>query len=95
MDDYPHRRRGLDCFTSQWGGDEFVILGVEADYLGTEALKTRLRSAFQAEHIEASIGAAMRQPATGLQSAWEMADQQMYMDKGRQSLRKANISAAS
>jgi diguanylate cyclase len=77
------------------GGDEFVILGVEADHLGTEALKNRLRSAFQSENIEASIGAALRQPATGLQCAWEKADLEMYLDKARQSPRKAQISTAS
>lgn len=77
------------------GGDEFVILGVEADYQGTEALKNRLRSAFQSENIEASIGAAIRQPASGLQCAWEKADREMYMDKARQSSRKANFSTVS
>lgn len=63
------------------GGDEFVVLGIEVDESGTQALAERLRIALAAENISASIGAALRQPSEGLIAAWKQADAEMYQQK--------------
>jgi diguanylate cyclase (GGDEF)-like protein len=67
------------------GGDEFAILAVECDAVAAANLLARLRKALAAAGINASIGLAMREPARGLQHAWEEADRAMYVEKGRQS----------
>lgn len=63
------------------GGDEFGILAIECDRTGAEALLERARQALRAASVEASVGLALRDPAHGLQAAWEQADQAMYRDK--------------
>jgi diguanylate cyclase (GGDEF)-like protein len=63
------------------GGDEFVLLAVECDRAGTDAVVNRLRRAFAEAGIRASLGSAMRVPSEGLQRAWEKADQAMYAEK--------------
>jgi diguanylate cyclase len=85
----------IQDIVARLGGDEFAILGVETAYLGAEALKTRLQAALKSENIEASIGIAMRQPASGLQHAWEKADQEMYIEKGHHILPLARASFGS
>lgn len=85
----------LQDVVARLGGDEFAILGVETDHFGAEALKARLQTALKDENIEASVGLAMRQPASGLQDAWEKADQEMYVEKGRPILPLAQVSVSS
>ena len=63
------------------GGDEFAIIGVECDRLGAERLRARIKNALRAQDVRASVGLAMRQPAQGLEHAWEQADVDMYADK--------------
>jgi diguanylate cyclase (GGDEF)-like protein len=63
------------------GGDEFALLAVECDRAGANLLVNRLRAAFEAAGIRASLGCAMRVPSEGLQRAWEEADKAMYADK--------------
>jgi diguanylate cyclase len=63
------------------GGDEFALLAVACDPHGTGIVVSRLREAFADAGIEASIGSARRDPAQGLQQAWEDADSAMYDNK--------------
>ena len=65
------------------GGDEFGILAIECDRTGAEALLERTRLALREAGVPASVGMATRDPASGLQAAWERADQAMYRDKRR------------
>ena len=63
------------------GGDEFAMLAIECDRAGAEALLARTRLALREAGVPASVGMATRDPASGLQAAWERADQAMYADK--------------
>lgn len=63
------------------GGDEFVILAVECDRAGADAIVERLRAALAAANVSASIGMAARAQAGGLEAAEAMADQRMYEEK--------------
>lgn len=72
--------RSLDI-VARLGGDEFGILSIECDHAGREALLKRVRTALADANIQASVGLAMRTPATGLKGAWETADQLMYEEK--------------
>ncbi len=72
--------RSLDI-VARLGGDEFGILGAECDRAGSEALLMRVRTALTAENVKASVGLAVRNPSLGLMSAWETADQMMYVEK--------------
>lgn len=63
------------------GGDEFAMLAIECDRAGAEALLARTRLALREAGVPASVGMAARDPANGLQAAWERADQAMYCDK--------------
>ncbi len=63
------------------GGDEFGILAIECDRTGAEALLERTRLALREAGVAASVGMATRDPVSGLQTAWEHADQAMYCDK--------------
>jgi len=63
------------------GGDEFAILCVECDLPGVRGLIERIRTAFAASGIGASLGVASRDPARGLVHAVEQADQAMYAEK--------------
>lgn len=65
------------------GGDEFGILAIECDHAGAQALLERTRQALQEAGLQASAGMATRDPAHGLQVAWEHADQAMYREKRR------------
>ena len=51
------------------------------DRAGAEALLARTRLALREAGVPASVGMATRDPASGLQAAWERADQAMYADK--------------
>lgn len=63
------------------GGDEFGMIAVECDIAGAHALLARTRQALADNAVEASVGMAVRIPSSGLKSAWESADQQMYEAK--------------
>lgn len=63
------------------GGDEFALLAIECDRAGAEALLVRTRLALREAGVTAAVGMATRDPASGLQAAWECADQAMYRDK--------------
>ena len=63
------------------GGDEFGILSVECDRAGAEALLERVRATLAEANVKASVGLAMRDPAVGLEHAWENVDQRMYEEK--------------
>ena len=71
----------LNDVVARLGGDEFAILAIECDRAGAEALMARTRLALHAADIPAAAGMAPRDPAKGLQAAWECADQTMYRDK--------------
>jgi len=77
------------------GGDEFGILGVECDRAGAEALLVRTRKALADADVKASAGLAMRNPSSGLQSAWESADQRMFEEKRSRQSRAPTPEAAS
>ncbi len=62
------------------GGDEFAILAVEANPAAGELLAYRLREAFAAAGVGASLGFVPRS-GTSLQTTWKLADEAMYDDK--------------
>lgn len=63
------------------GGDEFVILAVECDRAGADAIVARLRAALAQANVSASIGMAARTQVGGLEAAEAMADRRMYEEK--------------
>jgi diguanylate cyclase (GGDEF)-like protein len=63
------------------GGDEFGVVAVQCDLAGAEALAARIREAFAARGVKASLGMAARDPAQGLAAAWDVADARMYEEK--------------
>lgn len=63
------------------GGDEFAILTIETSEAEAESLLTRIQQALQNAQVDASIGFALRLPATGLREAFRLADQHMYAHK--------------
>ena len=63
------------------GGDEFGIVAVECNSEGAEILLARVRQAFAARGVNASIGLSARRPSVGLSAAWEEADKRMYSEK--------------
>ena len=75
-----HAARKNDV-VARLGGDEFGILAIECDRAGAEAMLERTRRALQEADVSAAVGLALRDPAHGLQTAWEQADQAMYRDK--------------
>ena len=66
------------------GGDEFGILAIECDRQGAETLLLRARAALHEAGVPASVGMALRNPASGLQAAWDSADLAMYAVKRQQ-----------
>ncbi|RYY78583.1 MAG: GGDEF domain-containing protein [Moraxellaceae bacterium] len=63
------------------GGDEFAILTIETSEAEAAVLIARIQQALHDNQIEASIGFALRLPATGLTEAMWLADQRMYAHK--------------
>lgn len=64
------------------GGDEFALLAAECDAADVPALVGRVRAAFVAAGIDASIGFGVRRPGGGgLEEAWRTADASMYRSK--------------
>lgn len=74
--------RGSDV-AARVGGDEFTLLAVECDPTASALLLERLRVALEDSGVKASIGVSMRDPARGLQHAWEQADIALYANKRR------------
>lgn len=74
--------RGSDV-AARVGGDEFALLAVECDAAGCALLLDRLRLVLEDSGVKASIGVSIRDPARGLQLAWEQADIAMYANKRR------------
>ncbi|MDH4103394.1 MAG: sensor domain-containing diguanylate cyclase [Thermoleophilia bacterium] len=72
--------RGHDV-AARLGGDEFAVLAVECDEAGGAELAARLADAFGSAEIAASIGLAVRKPASGLPGAVLEADACMYEAK--------------
>ena len=71
------------------GGDEFAVLALEANHGAGESFVARLRAAFGAAGIDASIGVVSRTSA-GLAATWKLADEAMYADKRRRKLIRAS-----
>lgn len=63
------------------GGDEFGVVAVECDSAGADIVLKRIRDAFAARKVRASIGFSMRNPETGISVAWGDADANMYAQK--------------
>lgn len=63
------------------GGDEFGIIFVPAQASELEAIRQRVAATLDAAGVNASIGGAVRRPATGLRGAVAEADQQMFAVK--------------
>ena len=65
------------------GGDEFVLLALECDETGGDALAQRVRDNLTAAGLSAGLGVAARQIDQTLYHAMDQADQRMYADKRR------------
>lgn len=63
------------------GGDEFVIMILEADELAAEDVVRRLEEDFTKNQVQASIGYDVRHPTHGIIHAWNHADRKMYANK--------------
>jgi diguanylate cyclase len=63
------------------GGDEFAVLAVQSDEDGSTALMHRLGRALDEQGVTASLGCAVRRPATGIEGALHVADLLMYEAK--------------
>jgi len=90
--------RGSD-FLARIGGDEFAILLPDADEVACRAVARRVHGAltkhpgFAGYPLAASIGYAAMPPATSIEEAWRMADQDMYQGKARPELRRRPAAA--
>lgn len=73
------------------GGDEFMVLAVETDTGAAQRLHERILSALQAAGVNASVGYAMREPASNLLKAWKEADRQMYAVKAIRRLQRSAL----
>ena len=65
------------------GGDEFAVLALNCEEPQLEVLVTRLRKAFAAEGVPASIGGASRREDAGMAEAWSEADDLMFAEKSK------------
>jgi diguanylate cyclase (GGDEF)-like protein len=63
------------------GGDEFAALLPDVEAVAVAELVARLQSGLRVARIRASVGAATRRAAEGVQTAWQAADAAMYADK--------------
>jgi diguanylate cyclase (GGDEF)-like protein len=63
------------------GGDEFAVLAVECDEQNAQFLMHRLRQAFLAHNVHASLGLAICSPADTFEAVWNAADMAMYEEK--------------
>lgn len=72
--------RPLDV-VARLGGDEFGILCVGCDDASGEKMRQRLCNELSKAQIKASIGMSLRDPAQGIEIAWQHADNEMYINK--------------
>lgn len=72
-------------FVARLGGDEFGVLVGGSGREAAERLVTRIRAAFEAAGVAASIGCAHYVGDGGLVRTWWRADQEMYAEKRRRS----------
>lgn len=85
----------LDVCVAEWGtafrigGDEFACLLPGCGPTAVEHVTSHIRDVMTTAGIRVSIGVAMRSPATGLNAAWDQADQAMYTDKARRAVAEA------
>jgi diguanylate cyclase (GGDEF)-like protein len=71
-------------FVARLGGDEFgVLVAGPTTTEETQHLIRRIRSAFAAAGVGASIGYATYTPEGGLHRTWWRADREMYLEKRR------------
>lgn len=70
-----------DDIVARLGGDEFGIISIECDEKGARTFLKRIEEILSRHEVKASIGYALRHPASGLQTAWVHADEQMYVKK--------------
>ncbi len=63
------------------GGDEFGILALDCNRESANQLVLRIEETFAKRGIQASLGLAERDPESNLKTAWEEADQAMYVAK--------------
>lgn len=63
------------------GDDEFGVLAVECNDVGSRSLLKRMRQTLDKRGLKVSIGIAVRHPTGGLNTAWEMAERRMYEEK--------------
>lgn len=63
------------------GGDEFVIMAVEADEKAVIDIAHRLQEALTIQQVSASLGFDVRHPTHGIIHAWNHADRKMYVHK--------------
>lgn len=61
--------------------DEFAVLAVECNDLGSRALLKRVRQTLKKRQLDVSIGIAIRHATGGLATAQEMAERRMYEEK--------------
>ena len=71
-------------FVARLGGDEFgVLVAGPTTPEETQHLMRRIRSAFEAAGVGASMGYATYTPEGGLHRTWWRADREMYLEKRR------------
>ncbi|MGK7946452.1 MAG: diguanylate cyclase [Microcystaceae cyanobacterium] len=63
------------------GGDEFAILALECDDIGSKVLMKNITDTLASDEVKASVGKAMRSPVHGLKEAMLRADKAMYHQK--------------
>ncbi len=61
--------------------DEFAVLAVECNDVGSRALLKRLRQTMKKRQLDVSIGIAVRHTTGGLTTAQQMAERRMYEEK--------------
>ena len=70
-----------DDYSARLGGDEFAILCIDCDAELLNDLAERIRSRLSIRQVQASVGAASRQPLQRLTEVLDQADKEMYRCK--------------
>ena len=65
------------------GGDEFAVLALNCEEPQLQVLVDRLRKAFEAEEVSASVGGACRRGAASMAEVWAEADDLMFGEKAK------------
>ena len=69
------------------GGDEFAILAIDCNQSKADEIATRLEEALLSVELKASLGSAKRDPSKSLKDACLRADEKMYQNKRRNSIK--------